>query len=72
MGPAVRRKKLSLHLRSLRNSAPSQPATRPSRMNQGSWPRRETSKSGTMYQGLMPKKVRDATEAITEEKTRGA
>src|SRR6185437_549921 len=44
----------------------------PSKMNQGNCPMRVNSNGGTVYQGLIPKNVRDTVAATTEAHTTGA
>src|SRR5664279_2729929 len=54
------------------NSAPMPPLITPRHTNQGSCVRLVNSKGGTVYQGRMPKKLRDTIVATTDANTSGA
>ena len=54
------------------NTAPIAPLTIPRQTNHGNWISRVNSNGGTVYQGRMPKKLRDTIVATTEANTSGA
>src|SRR5207253_5065020 len=66
------RKRSSVRLRSFRDTAPIAPVTNPRHRNQGNWVRLVNSNGATLYQGRMPKKLRDTIVATTEANTSGA
>src|ERR1039458_9184893 len=53
-------------------AAPIPPLTIPRNTNQGNWVRLVNSNGGTVYQGRIPKKLRDTIVATTDAKTSGA
>src|SRR2546430_12677992 len=62
----------SVKLSSFKKAAPIAPVKIPKNTNHGSWVILVNSNGGTVYHGLMPKKLRDTIVATTEAKTRGA
>ena len=61
----------SLHRSDFRNNAPNTPETNPSNKNHGNCDNSVKSKSGTRYHGVIPKKLRDNTDATTDANTSG-
>src|SRR5256885_13502027 len=65
-------KSSSVRFSSFKKDAPIAPVITPRQRNQGNWVKLVNSKGDTVYQGRMPKKLRDTIVATTEANTSGA
>src|SRR5678815_2050236 len=71
-GAGIRAKSASLQFRHFRNNAPAAPVRAPNSTNHGSCVSRVNSNTGASNQWLIPKKVRETTEATTDDTSTGA
>src|SRR6266436_1178238 len=72
MGALSFKNKPSATLSNFKKAAPIAPVKSPRYKNQGNWVTLVNSKAGTVYQGRMPKKLRETMVATTDENTNGA
>src|SRR5437762_7215226 len=72
MGARSLLKPSSAAFRSFKSIAPITPVSSPRHKNQGSWVNLVKSNGFTVYQGRIPKKLRETIAATTDEHTSGA